>query len=207
LLTEELRRTGRDWVTAVEWRRTKGPGQTGYPGIRQHPPIPLWPASPSLAARPCGSIPAPAPVAELGLCCAGSRLLAGDRVTLTTRSQSRMRSRCLRRHHSGVSPQARVVVDDRARRRPRSPSPADVDRRRRADFAPASARGRNARNGGVDAGRYVERSTRTVGDYLDEWLEGLPPPAAPDRPEQLPTSGRSRQEQDRRRAPPVPEPV
>lgn len=23
----------------------------------------------------------------------------------------------------------------------------------------------------VDAGRYVERSTRTVGDYLDEWLE------------------------------------
>jgi hypothetical protein len=23
----------------------------------------------------------------------------------------------------------------------------------------------------VDAGRYVERSTRAVGDYVDEWLE------------------------------------
>ena len=31
----------------------------------------------------------------------------------------------------------------------------------------------------VDAGRYVERSTRTVGGYLDEWLEVVPPRLRP----------------------------
>jgi integrase len=32
---------------------------------------------------------------------------------------------------------------------------------------------------GVDAGRYVERSTRTIGDYLDEWLEVVRPRLRP----------------------------
>jgi hypothetical protein len=32
---------------------------------------------------------------------------------------------------------------------------------------------------GVDAGRYVERSTRTVGDSLDEWLEVIRPRLRP----------------------------
>ena len=32
---------------------------------------------------------------------------------------------------------------------------------------------------GVDAGRYVERSTKTVGEYLDEWIEVLRPRLRP----------------------------
>ena len=32
---------------------------------------------------------------------------------------------------------------------------------------------------GVDAGRYVERSTKTVGEYLDEWLEVVQPRLRP----------------------------
>ena len=31
----------------------------------------------------------------------------------------------------------------------------------------------------VDAGRYVERSTTTVGDYLDEWLDVVKPRLRP----------------------------
>jgi hypothetical protein len=48
----------------------------------------------------------------------------------------------------------------------------------------------------VDAGRYVERSTRAVGDYVDEWLEVVWSPAALDttlmhRPRLRCSAGRS----------------
>jgi integrase len=53
------------------------------------------------------------------------------------------------------------------------PAPAEVEGRfPHSQAAEAALRELVA---GVDAGRYVERSTRTVGDYLDEWLEVIRP--------------------------------